>query len=133
MIPIKLTENHYINPEATDQLLIRPKTDGRPAALCIVFSDDNQVPLDIYGEEAASRTASTWFLRRSNAANGILDTLECKEAGPGGLGAKTGAPVNPASGACAPEKKSTDQRHLPIRVRNSTGWTGGAATYDCGL
>jgi hypothetical protein len=30
MIPMKLTENHYINPEAIDQLLIRPKTDERP-------------------------------------------------------------------------------------------------------
>ncbi len=36
MIPIKLTENHYINPAAIDQVLIRPKTDERPAALCIV-------------------------------------------------------------------------------------------------
>jgi hypothetical protein len=43
MIPMKLTENHYINPEAIDQVLIRPKTDERPAALCIVFSDDNQM------------------------------------------------------------------------------------------
>lgn len=36
MIPMKLTENHYINPEAIDQLLIRPKTGERPAALYIV-------------------------------------------------------------------------------------------------
>jgi hypothetical protein len=52
MIPMKITENHYINPEAIDQVLIRPKTDERPAALCIVFSDDNQIPLEVYGEEA---------------------------------------------------------------------------------
>jgi hypothetical protein len=30
MIPMKLTENHYINPEGIDQLLIRPKTAERP-------------------------------------------------------------------------------------------------------
>lgn len=58
MIPIKLTENHYINPEAIDQLLIRPKTDERPAALCIVFSDDNQIPLELYGAEAEEAIAN---------------------------------------------------------------------------
>lgn len=52
MFPIKLTESHYINPEAIDQLSIRPKTDERSADLCIVFSDENQVPLEVYGEEA---------------------------------------------------------------------------------
>src|SRR5271165_2687035 len=58
MIPMKLTENHYINPEAIDQVLIRPKTDERPAALCIVFSDDNQIPLEVYGEEAEEAIAN---------------------------------------------------------------------------
>lgn len=58
MIPIRLTENHYINPEAIDQLLIRPKTDQRPAALCIVFSVDNQIPLEVYGAEAAEAIAN---------------------------------------------------------------------------
>lgn len=52
MIPMKLTENHYINPEAIDQVLIRPKTGERPAALYVVFSDDNQIPLEVYDEEA---------------------------------------------------------------------------------
>lgn len=58
MIPMKLTENHYINPEAIDQVLIRPKTGERPAALYIVFSDDNQIPLETYGEEAEEAIAN---------------------------------------------------------------------------
>jgi hypothetical protein len=68
MIPMKLTENHYINPEAIDQLLIRPKTDERPAALCIVFSDDNQIPLEVYGEEAEEAIANWRNFHQQRAA-----------------------------------------------------------------
>ncbi|MEO8127331.1 MAG: hypothetical protein ABJF23_31530 [Bryobacteraceae bacterium] len=68
MIPMKLTENHYINPEAIDQLLIRPKTEERPAALCIVFSDDNQIPLEVYGEEAEEAIANWRNFHQQRAA-----------------------------------------------------------------
>lgn len=68
MIPIKLTENRYINPEAIDQVLIRPKTDERPAALYIVFSDDNQIPLEVYDEEAEEAIANWRNFHRQRAA-----------------------------------------------------------------
>src|SRR5579859_5614424 len=66
MIPIRLTENHYINPEAIDQLLIRPKTDERPAALCIVFSEDNQIPAVALGFHALVIVMSRDLRRRQS-------------------------------------------------------------------
>jgi hypothetical protein len=48
--------------------LIRPKTDERPAALCIVFSDDNQIPLEVYGAEAEEAIANWQNFHQQRAA-----------------------------------------------------------------
>jgi len=66
MIPIKLTENDYINPEAVCRLHCRPKTEDRCAALTIVFTDENLIPLELYGEEAEEAIAN-W--RKFHAAS----------------------------------------------------------------
>ncbi len=47
-------------------------------------------------------------------------------------------PGTPAAGATEdesglPAKQGRAERHLPIRARGSTGWTGRAARYDSGL
>ena len=52
MIPIQLTENDYINPEAVCRLHCQPKSDDRRAAITIVFTDEDQLPLYLHGEEA---------------------------------------------------------------------------------
>jgi hypothetical protein len=58
MIPIKLTENDYINPEAVCRLHCHPKTDDRRAAMTIVFTDEDQLPLYLHGEEAEEAIAN---------------------------------------------------------------------------
>lgn len=58
MIPIQLTENDYINPEAVCRLHCQPKTGNRRAAIIIVFTDENLIPLELYGEEAAEAIAN---------------------------------------------------------------------------
>ena len=58
MIPIQLTENDYIDPEAVCRLHCQPKTDDRRAAITIVFTDENLIPLELYGEEAEEAIAN---------------------------------------------------------------------------
>ena len=58
MIPIKLTENYYINPEAVCRLHCHPKTDDGRAAMTIVFTDEDQLPLYLHGEEAEEAIAN---------------------------------------------------------------------------
>ena len=58
MIPIQLTENHFVNPEAVCRLHCQPKTDDRRAAITIVFTDENQLPLYLHGEEAEEAIAN---------------------------------------------------------------------------
>lgn len=52
MIPIQLTENHFINPEAIAHVWCNPKTAGDASAVCIVFTDRDRIPLDLHGPEA---------------------------------------------------------------------------------
>jgi len=66
MIPIQLTENDYINPEAVCRLHCQPKTDDRRAAITIVFTDEDQLPLYLHGEEAEEAIAN-W--RKFHAAS----------------------------------------------------------------
>ena len=58
MIPIKLTENHYINPNAITHVDCNPKTAGGAPALHIVFTDRDQIPLELYGAEAEEAIAN---------------------------------------------------------------------------
>ena len=58
MIPIKITENHYINPEAIAQLCCNPKTAGATPAMYIVFTDGEQTPLELFGAEAEEAIAN---------------------------------------------------------------------------
>ena len=70
MIPIKLTENDYINPEAVCRLHCHPKTDDWRAAMSIVFTDEDQLPLYLDGEEADEAIAN-WrnFHRQHSSQN----------------------------------------------------------------
>ena len=70
MIPIRLTENDYINPEAVCRLHCHPKTDDRCAAMTIVFTDEDQLPLYLDGEEA-EEAITNWrnFHRQFDAQN----------------------------------------------------------------
>jgi hypothetical protein len=52
MIPIKLTETDYINPEAVTYVWLRPKEPTKAAAMLIVYADDNLLPLEFDGEQA---------------------------------------------------------------------------------
>ena len=52
MTPIKLTENHFINPEAIAHVCCNPKTAGDTSAMYIVFTDRDRMPLELYGAEA---------------------------------------------------------------------------------
>ena len=52
MTPIKLTENHFVNPEAIAHVWCNPKTAGDASAVCIVFTDRDRIPLELYGAEA---------------------------------------------------------------------------------
>ncbi len=58
MIPIKLTENHYINPDAIAHLCCNPKTAGDAPAMFIVFADAEQTPLELHGAEAQEAIAN---------------------------------------------------------------------------
>ncbi len=52
MIPIQLTENHFVNPEAIAHVWCNPKTAGDRSAVCIIFTDRDRIPLELYGAEA---------------------------------------------------------------------------------
>ena len=70
MIPIKLTENDYINPESVCRLHFYPKTGDRRAAIIIVFTDENLVPMELdgaYGDNLMYR-----ILKMRHAAKGTL-------------------------------------------------------------
>ncbi|WP_031496195.1 hypothetical protein [Bryobacter aggregatus] len=71
MIPIQLTENDYINPEAVCRLHCQPKTDDRRAAITIVFTDEDQLPLYLHGEEAEEAIANwrSFHQRQVHAAS----------------------------------------------------------------
>lgn len=52
MIPIKLTENHYVNLDAIANLRSNPKTAGDASAMFIVFTEKEHDPLELHGAEA---------------------------------------------------------------------------------
>lgn len=52
MIPIQLTENHFINPEAIAHVWCNPKTAGDRPAVCIVFTYRDRDPLELFDAEA---------------------------------------------------------------------------------
>lgn len=58
MTPIKLTENHFINPEAIAHVDCNPKTAGGRSAVCIVFTDRDRIPLELHGAEAEEAIAN---------------------------------------------------------------------------
>jgi hypothetical protein len=41
MVPIKLTENHYVNPEAIAHVCCNPLTAGGHPAMYVVFIDQD--------------------------------------------------------------------------------------------
>ena len=57
-IPIKLTENHYVNPEAIAHLCCNPKTAGDASAMFIIFTDEDHDPLELHGAEAEDAIAN---------------------------------------------------------------------------
>lgn len=58
MIPIKLTENHYVHPDAIAHVDCNPRTAGDRSAMYIVFTDRDQIPLELYGTEAEEAIAN---------------------------------------------------------------------------
>ena len=58
MIPIKLTENHYVHPQAIAHVDCNPKTAGGASAMYIVFIDRDQMPLELHGAEAEEAIAN---------------------------------------------------------------------------
>lgn len=66
MIPIQLTQNHFINPEAIAHVWCNPKTAGDRSAVCIIFTDRDRDPLDLYGADA-EEAMTNW--RKFHAAS----------------------------------------------------------------
>jgi hypothetical protein len=58
MIPIKLTDNHYINPEAIAHVRCNPTTAGNTPAMFIFLTDEDQFPIELYGVEADEAIAN---------------------------------------------------------------------------
>lgn len=78
MIPIKLTENHFINPEAIAHLDCNPRAAGDTPALFIVFTDADHAPLELHGAEADEAIANWrrfYQQRMPPAADGIAATV----------------------------------------------------------
>ncbi len=68
MIPIKLTENHYVHPDAIAHVDCNPKTAGGASAMCIVFKDRDQIPLELHGAEAEEAVANWRRFHQSKTA-----------------------------------------------------------------
>ena len=90
------------------------------------------------GRRRRGWTASTSFLWRSRPANVIIDehSLQCafaplceRRERLQGERERTGHPMK----IVGHQARVWAKRQLSIRARSSTGWTGGAATYDSGL
>jgi hypothetical protein len=73
MIPIKLTENHYINPEAIAQVSCDAK-NAEGASATFVFVNAKQAPLILHGPEAEEAIANwhRFHQRRIAFAQSIL-------------------------------------------------------------
>ena len=68
MTPIKLTENHFINPEAIAHVCCNPKTAGDRSAMYIVFTDRDRIPLELHGAEAEEAMANWRSFRQKKSA-----------------------------------------------------------------
>jgi hypothetical protein len=73
MIPIKLTENHYINPEAIALVSCDAK-NAEGASATFVFVNAKQAPLELHGPEAEEAIANwhRFHQRRIAFAQSIL-------------------------------------------------------------
>ena len=68
MIPIQLTENHYINPDAIAHLDCNPKTAGDASTLVIAFTDRKLASLELHGAEADEAIANWRKFHRQRMA-----------------------------------------------------------------
>ena len=73
MIPVKLTDNHYINPEAIAQVSCDAK-NAEGASATFVFMSAKQTPLELHGPEAEEAIANwrRFHQRRMAFAQAIL-------------------------------------------------------------
>lgn len=52
MFPMKLTDAHYINPQRVAYISFRPKQATTAAALVVVFTSNELLPLELRGDQA---------------------------------------------------------------------------------